>query len=89
MADAGLRRQGKVVAEFAKKTAVDVMRVGADARRPLTALDETALLQSAKDFLTSELGLEVSVYSADDQDKYDPQDKARVAVPGRPGIFLE
>lgn len=89
MADADLRQQGKAVAEFAKKTAVDVMRAGADARRPLADLDETALLVSAKDFLASELGLEVAVYSADDQGKYDPQDKARVAVPGRPGIYLE
>ncbi|MFA6869811.1 MAG: leucine--tRNA ligase [Methanomethylophilus sp.] len=89
MANLELRKNGKATAEFAKKTAVDVMRAGAAARQPVADLNETALLQSACGFIASELGMEIAVYSADDTAKYDPQNKAHVAVPGRPAIYLE
>ncbi|MFA6952722.1 MAG: leucine--tRNA ligase [Candidatus Methanomethylophilaceae archaeon] len=89
MADENMRKNGKAVSEFAKKTATEFMRSTADAKRPIVELDETALLRSCEEFLSDELGTKVRVYSADEPDLYDPQKKAKVAVPGRPAIFIE
>ncbi len=89
MADENMRKNGKAVSEFAKKTATEFMRSTADAKRPIVELDETALLRSCEEFLSDELGTKVRVCSADEPDLYDPQKKAKVAVPGRPAIFIE
>jgi hypothetical protein len=35
------------------------------------------------------MNLKAEVFSADDDGKYDPSDKAKMAVPGRPAIYLE
>lgn len=90
MQDETLRARGKETSEFAKKTAVEVMRASdLSSKKALASLDETQFLSSASQFISSELGLAVEVYSADDGDKYDPMDKARVAAPGRVAIYLE
>lgn len=90
MADEELRKRGKEVSEFAKKTAVDVSRAPSlSVKKAAAGIDEAAFLNSAAGFLASELGLEVKVASADDPEKYDPVNKARVAVPGRVAIYLE
>lgn len=47
-------------------------------------IDEEEVLEEAKDFISKEVGLTI-VINAD----YDPQDKKRVAIPGKPGIYIE
>jgi leucyl-tRNA synthetase len=89
MSDENMRKNGKAVSEFAKKVAVDVSRSNSDSTRGATKLDETALLRSAEGFLSTELGALVKVLSADDKDLYDPQNKSKAAVPGRPAVLLE
>lgn len=90
MKDEELRSKGKETSEFAKKTAVEIMRLpDLSQKKALASLDETAFLRSASEFLAQELGIPVDVYSADDPDKYDPMNKARVAAPGRVAICLE
>lgn len=89
MADENLKKMGKEVSNFASKTAVDFKRGNLDVKRAMVSLDETAFLKSAEDFIASEVGLEVEIYSADDEGKYDPAGKSKVAVPGRTAIYLE
>lgn len=89
MADAELRKSGKVVPDFAKKVATDFMRASPETVRSMIETDETALLRSCEAFLSEEMGTEVKVFSSDDSDLYDPQNKSKVAVPGRPAILLE
>ncbi|AGI47959.1 leucyl-tRNA synthetase, archaeal and cytosolic family [Thermoplasmatales archaeon BRNA1] len=90
MADENLRKNGKAVTDFAKKVAVDFMRTSDLAsKKALVDLDETAFLRDSAGFLKSELGLGIDVFSAEDEDRYDPSNKAKVAAPGRPAIFLE
>lgn len=89
MADENMRKNGKAVSEFAKKTATEFIRSTVDAKRPIVELDETAFLRSCEGFLSTELGTSVKVYSADQEELYDPQNKSKVAVPGRPAILLE
>ena len=87
MADEKLRANGKSVPDFAKKVAIDIKRGGPLAKA--ADFDETAFLNSAKQFIASEVGLETEIYSADDENKYDPAGKSKVAMPGRTAIFLE
>lgn len=89
MADESIKRNGKAASELAKKVAVEFGRSTPEAKRPVVETDETALLSSAAGFLSNETGITVEVHSADEEGVYDPQNKARQAVPGRPAIFLE
>ena len=49
---------------------------------------EMAALNDSVSHLKSELGVEVVIYSSD-KPEYDPQNKARFALPGRVSLFLE
>lgn len=89
MSDEALRKNGKAVSELAKKVAVDMSRSDLSQWEPVFGTDEKALLESAKGFLSDELGLAVDVLDSDDEGVYDPQKKARQASPGRPAILLE
>ena len=89
MTDEAIKRNGKAASELAKKVAIDFSRSEPGAWEPVYSTDEFALLSGAKEFLSDEIGLEVDVLSADAEDVYDPQKKARAAAPGRPAILLE
>ncbi|GAG69812.1 unnamed protein product, partial [marine sediment metagenome] len=55
-----------------------------------TEIDELQVLLGAVDFIREQLNVkEVCVFKADDAARYDPQDRARLAVPLRPAIFIE
>ncbi len=87
MADENLRSNGKSVPDFAKKVAIDIKRGGTLVKA--ANFDEVSFLNSAKSFIKEEVGLEVEIYSADDEARYDPAGKSKVALPGRTAIFLE
>ena len=53
-----------------------------------SAKDEQHALRSSASYIQSELGMEVVVHSAE-KPAYDPQNKARFALPGRVSLFLE
>ncbi|MCQ2070209.1 MAG: leucine--tRNA ligase [archaeon] len=89
MADPELKKNGKAVSDFAKKTAIDLKRTNLATAKALAEMDEKAFLVSAKDFISAETGITVDVAGADDENLYDPANKARVATPGRPAIYLE
>ena len=89
MARDDLRKNGKAVSSLAQKVAVEFSRSTVEQKMPLITTDEAALFGSAASFLSEENGVPVEVYSADAEGIYDPQGKAKVAVPGRPAIYLE
>jgi leucyl-tRNA synthetase len=47
-------------------------------------IDEAEVLQEAKDFISQEIGLTIEI-----DPEYDPQNKEKAAVPGKPGIYIE
>jgi len=51
-------------------------------------LDETEILQEAQGFLEKELNCQIEITSAD-KPGYDPKNKSREAIPGRPAIYIE
>ncbi|MDD4185329.1 MAG: leucine--tRNA ligase [Candidatus Methanomethylophilaceae archaeon] len=89
MSDPDIKVHGKAASDMARKTAEDMMRLPAGSMRPMFESDERAHLAAAAGFLSKEMGLEAEVYSSDEEGRYDPGDKARMAVPGRPAIYLE
>ena len=52
------------------------------------AKEEMAALKNSAAHITTELNLEVIIHSSE-KPKYDPQNKARFALPGRVSLFLE
>lgn len=53
-------------------------------------VDELQVLLDATNFLREQLGVqEVRVFKAADAARYDPQDRAKLATPMRPAIFVE
>jgi leucyl-tRNA synthetase len=53
-------------------------------------VDELTVLKEAAGFIRGQLGVkEVTVFKSDDQGRYDPQDRAKLAAPLRPAIFVE
>ena len=93
MEDEELKKHAKEVSSFAKKTVEDILTVPPEIRsRRLaiaTALGEQGLLEEAKDFFKRELGAEVSVYSEEDPNRYDPKERASLSKPYRPAIYVE
>jgi leucyl-tRNA synthetase len=85
-----LKKLGKDSADFARKTAEDLLKRSETEIIKLSSdIDENAYLKGAAGFLAKELGCEVAVYSADEQGMPDPQRKARAAQPHRPAIYIE
>lgn len=82
MSDPNLRRYGKEVNKYIQQLVKD---------RPTYVPDfnEYDILVENIDFISREFDCQVHVFRADDEEKYDPQNKARVANPLKPGIFIE
>jgi leucyl-tRNA synthetase len=49
---------------------------------------EMSVLKDSSDYISSEIGMKVTVHKAA-KPEYDPQNKARFALPGRVSLFLE
>jgi len=74
MKDPELRKRGKEVSTLVQRISSErIMRI-----------NEGDILAEAKDFIAREIGIKVEV-NAD----YDPQNKRRLAIPGRPAIYIE
>lgn len=71
-----VRKHGKEASKFIPKVVKD--------RIFPVRIDEKEVLEEAKDFISEEAGLTIEI----DAD-YDPQNKKRAAIPGKPGIYIE
>ena len=89
MADPELRKNGKAVSDLCKKIAADYMRSTPEKAEPVALTDEFALLSSAAQFMSEDIGYPIEVMDADAEGLYDPSKKARAAIPGRTAILLE
>ncbi|MDD1746149.1 MAG: leucine--tRNA ligase, partial [Methanomassiliicoccales archaeon] len=90
MANPDIRVKGKEASDFSRKVAEDLIkRSPQELDRMSAGFDELRYLKNAAGFITSELGCDIFVFSADDPELVDPQKKAKAAKPGRPAIFVE
>ena len=92
MEDPGLRAKAKEVAEFAGKIVEEINRTPHDKRQRLLkvgTIDEIQVLKDAEDFLRAELNAEIRLYMEDSPQIYDPKNRAHIAKPWRPAIYIE
>jgi leucyl-tRNA synthetase len=91
MQEPELRKQAEKVAKFTGQIVDDISRTSKETkqeRMQVGLVDEAQALEEAKNFLEKELNTEIHVYS-EDAARYDPQQKAQLAKPYRPAIFIE
>ncbi|MDO5847982.1 MAG: leucine--tRNA ligase [Methanobrevibacter sp.] len=71
----------KEIANVAKKISREMTKT-----RFIGKIDEEQILNDAIDYITEEIGKDIIVHS---DDSYDPENKARNAMPYKPAIFME
>ncbi|MEM2094921.1 MAG: class I tRNA ligase family protein, partial [Candidatus Bathyarchaeia archaeon] len=92
MADQTLRSHAQRIFSFAEKICSDLLRAPREVikdRLSVGRLDDYAVINGSREFFARELKAEVVVYVEDDPGIYDPKDRARLAEPYRPGIYVE
>ena len=84
MSNEDFRKHGKQVKGIVDRIAKEngLWEHSSSSKNEMTALNDSI------DYLKSELGIDVVVYGSTKPD-YDPQNKARFALPGRVSLFLE
>ncbi|MBU4070740.1 MAG: leucine--tRNA ligase [Candidatus Thermoplasmatota archaeon] len=84
-----LKSKSKEISAFASRLMKDMKRFG-DGGIPVNEQnEELEALRAAIDLFGKEFSCEVSVFSGDEPDLYDPSNKRNVASPGKPGIHVE
>jgi len=92
MSDDSMKKHAKELAKFVAKCADDISKMAKDARDVKSTtgiIDEYMTLEESKKFFEKELNSHVAVYNEEDQQKVDPKDRARLALPYRPAIYIE
>jgi len=91
-ADEDLKKNIKDVAKFASKIVEEMSRIPEKRRENLfkvKAFDEKEVIEDAKDFLTDRFKAQIVVYNEGDKERYDPRQRAVLAMPCRPAIYIE
>lgn len=92
MADSELKTIAGKVSKFAREVLDEVNRMPSDQKQRILQtgiMDEKQILNASKGFLEKEFNAKVEVYSEEDTRRYDPKNRAQLAKPRRPAIFIE
>lgn len=92
MSDPSLKPKGKELANFSQRIVEEVSRMPQEMRRRRRMIrdsDEFHALESAMALYKEELKVRVELYREDDPSKNDPKNRAKLAHPFRPAIFVE
>ena len=92
MEEPDLRANAEKVAKFAGQIVEEINRTSEDTKRErlqVGLMKETEVLEEAKGFFQRELKAEICVYNEEDPERYDPKQRAQLAKPYRPAIYLE
>jgi hypothetical protein len=52
-------------------------------------IDQKVIVQASLGFLKDRFNADVSVYSEDEKERYDPKNRSSMALPYQPAIFIE
>ena len=58
-------------------------------RMKINSINEEGIISSGLGFLKDRFTAEVMVFIEDDKDRYDPKQRAAMAMPGQPAIYIE
>ena len=89
---AEMKKITKQLANFVGQIVDEVNRMSIEKKQRLDrigAIDEGQILREARDFFKRELNVEVHVYSEEDPKRHDPKNRAPLAKPYRPAIYIE
>jgi len=87
-----MREHAKEVANMVPRLAEEIIKIPETKRKTqlkIGELDEYKITEEAKDFLSEEFKAEIHTFKEDDPKRYDPKQRAKLAKPYRPAIFIE
>ncbi|MCX8153351.1 MAG: leucine--tRNA ligase [Candidatus Bathyarchaeota archaeon] len=90
--DPSLKANMKEVAGLVPKMLRAVSKLPAERKVRITkieALNEKDIIEAARGFLEERFNAEIAVYSEEDKARYDPKQRAVLALPGQPAIYIE
>ena len=92
MKDEELKKKAKHVVALTSQIVKEINQMPMEKRKTFAALgiiDEKAVITEAKNFLEKGFNAKVEVYMEDDSNRYDPKNRATLALPYRPAIYIE
>jgi leucyl-tRNA synthetase len=90
--NAGMKKIAGQLAKFVGQVTDEVNKMSVEKKQRLDnigVIDENEILREAGDFFKRELKAEVQVSSEEDPRRYDPKNRAQLAKPYRPAIYIE
>jgi hypothetical protein len=88
----GLKQNMKAVAAFVPKALKTLNRLSGDRKirvEQVGIADERGIIEEAAAFLKERFSAEVTVYNEEDRKRYDPKQRATMAMPHQPAIYIE
>ena len=92
MAEPEMKKYAKLLTSYVRKTIEEINRMPEDQRScrlKIGVIDEKEILSETREFFQREFASEIQVFEEEDPGRYDPQEKARQAIPYRPAIYIE
>ena len=92
VADKDLKPHMKDIAGLVPRVIKALTKVSGERKvnmQQIKMVDENALLMGAATFLGERFNAEVSVYSETNQERFDPKQRAAMAMPYQPAIYIE
>jgi leucyl-tRNA synthetase len=89
--DPNLRPQMKQIANLVPKIVKALTKLSNERKKNLIKmqlLNEKEIIQDASGFLGDRFGSEICVFSEDEKERYDPKQRASMALPNQPAIFI-
>ncbi|MEM2249452.1 MAG: leucine--tRNA ligase [Candidatus Bathyarchaeia archaeon] len=90
--DEDLKGKAKEVADFIGKIIEEINKIPKERKERLIQvgwMDETGILETAKKFLEAEINAKITIQSEEEKELYDPKNRAKLAKPWRPAIYME
>jgi leucyl-tRNA synthetase len=90
--DSTLRENMKAVASFVPKVLKALSKFPSERKKRLASFEisnEEEFIESALNFLEERFNAKVAVYSEEDKARYDPKQRAALAIPRQPAIYIE
>jgi leucyl-tRNA synthetase len=91
-ADPALKPHMKDAASLVPRIVKALNRLSSERKANILKIKETKeseIITGALDFLKERFNVEVSVYGEEDAERYDPKQRAQMAMPYQPAIFIE
>jgi leucyl-tRNA synthetase len=92
MKDSDLRNIAKLVSSFVRQLSESLNRMSDERKSRLLqsgTINEKETLKDSVVFFKRELNADVSIYGENDMKRYDPKERAHLAKPYRPAIYIE